>query len=126
MLKKLGIETSQIRGYDSSEFTHMAIAAHIASSMADVGIGVETAAWRSNLPFIPLVKERYFFALNRDRLSTPLMDQLFALMDDDPYQDYLADLVGYDATRSEERRVGKECVSTCSTRGSPCHYKKKK
>src|SRR3546814_13955636 len=28
--------------------------------------------------------------------------------------------------RSEERRVGKECVSTCRSRGSPCHLKKKK
>src|SRR3546814_16771035 len=27
--------------------------------------------------------------------------------------------------RSEERRVGKECVSTCRSRWSPCHYKKK-
>src|SRR3546814_19155498 len=27
--------------------------------------------------------------------------------------------------RSEERRVGKECVSTCSTRCSPYHLKKK-
>src|SRR3546814_14829492 len=27
--------------------------------------------------------------------------------------------------RSEERRVGKECVSTCRTRWSPYHYKKK-
>src|SRR3546814_17456689 len=27
--------------------------------------------------------------------------------------------------RSEERRVGKECVSTCRSRGSPYHYKKK-
>src|SRR3546814_13271883 len=26
--------------------------------------------------------------------------------------------------RSEERRVGKECVSTCRSRWSPCHYKK--
>src|SRR3546814_11597255 len=25
--------------------------------------------------------------------------------------------------RSEERRVGKECVSTCSSRWSPSHYK---
>src|SRR3546814_5883595 len=25
--------------------------------------------------------------------------------------------------RSEERRVGKECVSTCRSRWSPCHYK---
>src|SRR3546814_20786851 len=28
--------------------------------------------------------------------------------------------------RSEERRVGKECVSTCRTRWSPYHYKKKR
>src|SRR3546814_17035865 len=27
--------------------------------------------------------------------------------------------------RSEERRVGKECVSTCRSRWSPDHYKKK-
>src|SRR3546814_19360922 len=28
--------------------------------------------------------------------------------------------------RSEERRVGKECVSTCRSRWSPAHSKKKK
>src|SRR3546814_17779744 len=28
--------------------------------------------------------------------------------------------------RSEERRGGKECVSTCRSRWSPYHYKKKK
>src|SRR3546814_16848782 len=28
--------------------------------------------------------------------------------------------------RSEERRVGKECVSTCRSRGTPSHSKKKK
>src|SRR3546814_15800806 len=30
------------------------------------------------------------------------------------------------AFRSEERRVGKECVSTCRSRWSPYHYTKKK
>src|SRR3546814_13170423 len=30
------------------------------------------------------------------------------------------------ALRSEERRVGKECVSTCRCRGSPHHQKKQK
>src|SRR3546814_18605186 len=29
--------------------------------------------------------------------------------------------VAKDVGRSEERRVGKECVSTCRTRGSPYH-----
>src|SRR3546814_18266357 len=31
---------------------------------------------------------------------------------------------GAPAIRSEERRVGKECVSTCRSRWSPYHYKK--
>src|SRR3546814_11328272 len=30
------------------------------------------------------------------------------------------------AARSEERRVGTECVRTCRSRWSPYHYKKKK
>src|SRR3546814_16941090 len=37
-----------------------------------------------------------------------------------------ADLVRFRQPRSEERRVGKECVSTCRSRWSPYHYKKKK
>src|SRR3546814_11093761 len=31
----------------------------------------------------------------------------------------------FEFSRSEERRVGKECVSTCRSRWSPYHYKKK-
>src|SRR3546814_6441629 len=34
--------------------------------------------------------------------------------------------VSNDFQRSEERRVGKECVSTCRSRWSPNHYKKKR
>src|SRR3546814_18846396 len=34
--------------------------------------------------------------------------------------------VGEDVSRSEERRVGKECVSTCKSRWSPTHKKKKR
>src|SRR3546814_14264449 len=32
---------------------------------------------------------------------------------------------GHGSVRSEERRVGKECVSTCRSRWSPTHKKKK-
>src|SRR3546814_14233172 len=35
-------------------------------------------------------------------------------------------LLSSSTIRSEERRVGKECVSTCRSRWSPCHKKKKK
>src|SRR3546814_11674235 len=36
-----------------------------------------------------------------------------------------SDRLRLDFLRSEERRVGKECVSTCRSRWSPCHSKKK-
>src|SRR3546814_18343414 len=39
--------------------------------------------------------------------------------------DRAADFSANHIVRSEERRVGKECVSTCSTRWSPYHSKKK-
>src|SRR3546814_14339257 len=35
------------------------------------------------------------------------------------------DIIFLFLARSEERRVGKECVSTCRSRWSPYHYKKK-
>src|SRR3546814_18394711 len=34
------------------------------------------------------------------------------------------DKSGIHVARSDERRVGKECVSTCRSRWSPCHYTK--
>jgi molybdate-binding protein len=98
MLEKLNIDTARVQGFDSNEFTHMAIAAHIASGMADVGIGVETAAWRCGLAFIPLARERYFFAVHRDTLETPAMQRLLALMNGDAYRAFVSQLVGYDAT----------------------------
>src|SRR3546814_13935402 len=36
------------------------------------------------------------------------------------------DVTSYTVYRSEERRVGKECVSTCRSRWSPDHSKKNK
>src|SRR3546814_8747461 len=39
----------------------------------------------------------------------------------DPEQEYFAAGLTEDVIRSEERRVGKECVSTCRSRWSPYH-----
>lgn len=96
MLKALGISTNQVHGYDAGEFTHMAVAAHIASGMADVGIGVETAAVRFGLDFIPLARERYFLAVHRDALDTPTMQKFLALMAGSEYRASVSQLVGYD------------------------------
>src|SRR3546814_19219489 len=44
---------------------------------------------------------------------------------DRPIADSAPDIDAYLTSRSEESRVGKEGVSTCRSRWSPYHYKKK-
>lgn len=96
MLRRHGVPVESVQGYDSSEFTHMAVAAHIASGMADVGVGVETAASRFGLDFVPLVRERYFFAVRRGASETQAVKGLLEVMRSPAFLDYLAELPGYD------------------------------
>jgi molybdate-binding protein len=98
MLRQKGIDPARIQGFDTSEFTNTAIAAHIVGGMADVGIGVQTAAWRCGLDFIPLAQERYFFAVRRDNLLSAQVQQFIDLLLGDAYQAFVQQLVGYDTT----------------------------
>jgi molybdate transport repressor ModE-like protein len=100
MLAEAGIAPDAINGYNSAEFTHSAVAAYIASGMGDVGLGVRTAAERFKLDFIPLVKERYFFALRTDALEEPLMRQLLTVVRQPGYHRQVAALPGYDASET--------------------------
>ncbi len=102
LLERAGVPVSAVQGYESNEFTHMAIAAHIASGMADTGVGVETAACRFGLDFLPLVRERYFFAIRHSSLDTPAMQDLLRIMRSPEYVGYVQQLVGYDASRTGE------------------------
>ncbi len=123
MLQQLKIDPSRVQGFDISEFTHMAIAAHIASGMADVGIGVETAAWRCGLSFIPLAKERYFFAVHRDTLQAPQMRHLLDLMTGEQYQQYMSQLVGYDSTGMGSVQTLETAFGTAFARSLPAARK---
>jgi len=58
-LNRLGIEPSQVNGYEREEYTHMNIASAIASSNADTGLAIRAAAVALDLDFIPVAEERY-------------------------------------------------------------------
>jgi molybdate transport repressor ModE-like protein len=98
MLQKARISTSQINGFESTEFTHAAVAAYIASGMADVGIGVETAARRFGLDFVPLFKERYFFAAEKTALHASPMSDVVDILHSKGFAGRVQELQGYDAT----------------------------
>ncbi len=58
-LKQLGLNPSEISGYENDEFTHMSVAVAVLSGTADVGLGIFAAAKALDLDFIPVVTEQY-------------------------------------------------------------------
>lgn len=103
LLAKNKIDSTKINGFETTEFTHAAIAAYIASNMADVGFGVETAAHRFGLDFVPLVQEQYFFAIAKETLENKTMHEMLSIMRSSEFIREINKLGGYDA--SETGRV---------------------
>ncbi|CAM5330184.1 Putative molybdopterin biosynthesis protein MoeA/LysR substrate binding-domain-containing protein OS=Afipia felis OX=1035 GN=NCTC12722_01118 PE=4 SV=1 [Afipia felis] len=77
------------------EFTHAAVAAFVASDMADATFGVEAAARQFGLDFIPLLTEDYFFVCHRVFLETQPMQHLIELMKGEEFRDAVSQLPGY-------------------------------
>lgn len=98
MLKKEKVAAHRINGFETAEFTHAAIAAFIASGMADVGFGVETAATRFGLHFIPLALERYFFAAKKEAIKLPTVTVAIESLRSQAFLSAVSELQGYDAS----------------------------
>ncbi len=96
LLARHGIDPVRITGYGNTEFTHAAVAAYIASGMADVGFGLEAAARRFGLDFIALLRERYFFACEAAAVSKPLVRNVVALLRGQELRAVIDALPGYD------------------------------
>jgi len=97
MLAGQGIPQKKINGFENTEFTHSAVAAFIASGMADVGFGVQTASHRFGLDFIPLVRERYFFALPTASMNDPLVRAVVDIVQSPTFRAVVDDLAGYES-----------------------------
>jgi molybdate-binding protein len=96
-LRQQHIQPEQIAHYSQAEFTHAAVAAYVASGMADVGMGVETPSQRFKLDFIPLASERYFLLCHEDKLHTPAIQAVLTIMRSDAFGQAVNELAGYSA-----------------------------
>ncbi len=95
-LRRVGVDPEHINGYASTELTHTAIAAFVASGMADVGFGVAPAAHHFGLDFIPVVDEDYYFACERGRLSSAPLAAALDVLKSDAFHASVSRLEGYD------------------------------
>lgn len=99
-IKKAGIQPTEIRGYESTVRTHTETAELILSGKVDAGLGLQAAAIKTNLTFIPLFTERYDLTLRQENLEllAPLLDHLQSKN----CRKQMAGLSGYDTTHTGE------------------------
>jgi molybdate transport repressor ModE-like protein len=95
LLARDGVASSRVVGYSDEEFTHGAIAATVASGGADAGFGVEAAAARQGLAFVPVAREHYLFACRRETADSARVRSFRRALASAPTRAVVAALPGY-------------------------------
>ncbi len=95
LLAAAAIEPECISGFHGPcEDTHVAVAAAVASGLADVGLGIEAAAAQFNLAFVPLAEEDYYLLCRKELLARAAVQRLRDLLAHDSWRVALAALPG--------------------------------
>ena len=111
LLEKVGMTGEHIKGYQHEVRSHLEVARHIRDGMADVGVGVETAAHYFGLDFIPLREERYDLIMRTDFLNThPMAQKFLDAVVSQPFRREIEALGGYNLTKSVKCLNGNEGV----------------
>ncbi|HQV94744.1 MAG TPA: molybdopterin biosynthesis protein [Anaerolineales bacterium] len=97
-LNSMTIPPESIVGYQQEEYTHLAVAASVASDRADCGLGIAAAAQALDLDFIPLFQERYDLVIPKQFADDDLLSPLFGLVADSPFREAVSRLTGYDVS----------------------------
>jgi len=97
-LNLLGIATDSIIGYNQEEYTHLGVAAAIASGRADCGLGIAAAAKALELDFIPLFQERYDLVIPKEYAGSDLLAPLFSVLENKEFRAAVSALPGYDVS----------------------------
>ena len=100
---RLGLEPSQLPGYDSLAAGHLQVAAAIVGGLADAGVSSEPAALAYGLDFIPLAEEHFDLLLPAKHAASREVQGLLKVLTSPWLLAQLASLPGYDAARCGER-----------------------
>ena len=95
-LEQLGMTPDGVQGYDHEEYSHLMVAAAVASGRATCGLGIRAAAMALKLDFVPLFQERYDLVIPRIHYSSGKLAPLLDLLQDESFRKAVASLPGYD------------------------------
>jgi len=99
-LRQRGIDPATIGGYEREEYTHLGVAAAVASGSADCGLGLRSGALALGLDFISVAWERYDFVIPQSALALPGVGHLLDLLQDGGFRAALAAQPGYDTQQT--------------------------
>lgn len=95
LFRRSSIDPKKVSGFDKVEFTHSAVAAYVSSGMADVGIGIETAARQFGLNFISLTTEHYVLVCGKKTVKNLSVQRLISEIKTNEFQKAVLALPGY-------------------------------
>ena len=101
-LERRGIAAAEIAGYEQEVYTHLAVAAAVASGVADCGPGVRRAALALGLDFVPVAEERFDLCIPERHCAQPAMPALLDVLVDGKFRAALDGEPGYDARATGE------------------------
>ncbi len=99
LLVSSNINSKEINGYGNEEFTHVAVAAMVASGAANAGFGIKAAASQFKLHFIPVIKEAYVLAIDR-KIPAHIKSLFRTLLNSTEFKTTVNAYPGYDATNA--------------------------
>ena len=99
LLKQENINPRNINGYSNEEFTHVAVAAMIASGAADAGFGIQAAASQFKLDFVPYLQEAYVLAVEKN-LNPVIKNEIQKKLKSGKFRNKINRLAGYNADTS--------------------------
>ena len=105
LLVESNVNSNKITGYDQYEYTHTAVAAQVATGMADVGFGVQAAAARFNLKFIPVTEDTYLWAYLSESANDPEIISFTNMLRSSDYQAEVNQLPGYECDHCGEHML---------------------
>jgi molybdate-binding protein len=111
LLGQRGIDATKINGYERVEFTHAAVAAYVASGMADASFGVEAAARQFDLDFVRLLTEDYFFVCTRQSLENESLKRVLEIMRSPEFHEAVSHLPGYAAHDAGQIKTVREAFA---------------
>lgn len=95
MLQKEGIPADTLSGYTREEYSHLSVAAAVASGTADAGLGIYSAAKVFQLDFIPVCEEPFELLLSGSFFNSAIGEKLMDAILDDWFKKEVEALGGY-------------------------------